>query len=78
MKVIVYSTPTCPWCKVVKDFLKSHNVEFTDVDVSEDMEKGKEMVKKSGQTSVPVIDIGGEIVVGFDQVKLKYTLGIKD
>ena len=77
MKVIVYSTPTCPWCKVAKDFLKSHKIEFEDVDLSKETERVKEMVEKSGQTGVPVLDIDGEIVVGFDKVMIEYLLKIK-
>ncbi|MBD3310829.1 NrdH-redoxin [Candidatus Woesearchaeota archaeon] len=73
-KVTVYSTSTCPWCTKVKDFLKENNVEFEDIDVSSDQEKQEEMVEKSGQMGVPVIDIDGEIVVGFDEDKLKKLL----
>ena len=63
-KVIVYSTPSCPYCTMVKDFLKENNIEFETYDVSQDQEKGKEMIEKSGQTGVPVIDIDGEIIAG--------------
>jgi len=76
MKVIVYSTPNCPWCVKVKDWLKQNNVEFKEFDVSEDENMAKEMVMKSGQMSVPVIDIDGNIVVGFDQEKLRKLLNI--
>jgi glutaredoxin-like YruB-family protein len=75
-KVIVYSTPTCPFCHQAKDFLKENNVKFTDVDVSEDQAKAKEMVEKSGQMGVPVIDIDGEIIVGFNKEKIKKALGL--
>ena len=68
-KVIVYSTPTCPFCHHAKDFLKENNIKFTDVDVSTDQDKAKEMVEKSGQMGVPVLDIDGEIIVGFDKHK---------
>ena len=77
MKVVVYSTPTCPWCNVVKDFLKHNNVEFEEVDVSQDHARAQEMIQKSGQTGVPVIDVDGEITVGFDEVKLKFLLGLE-
>ena len=70
-KVIVYSTPTCPHCHHAKDFLKEHNVEFTDHNVAEDREKANEMVQKSGQMGVPVLDIDGQIVVGFDQARIE-------
>jgi glutaredoxin 3 len=65
--ITVYSTPTCPWCHRVKDFLKEKKVEFTDIDVSSDHAKAEEMIDKSGQMGVPVIDIDGKIFVGFDK-----------
>lgn len=64
-KVIIYSTPTCPYCVYAKDFFKEKGVQFEDVDVSRDRTRAMEMVEKSGQMGVPVIDIGGNIVVGF-------------
>ncbi|MBW2987751.1 glutathione S-transferase N-terminal domain-containing protein [Candidatus Woesearchaeota archaeon] len=75
-KVIVYSTPTCPFCVHAKEFLKENNVEFEDIDVSKDQAKAKEMVEKSGQMGVPVIDIDGEIIVGFNKEKIKEALGL--
>jgi glutaredoxin-like YruB-family protein len=74
--VLVYSTPTCPWCIRVKQFLKDSGVTFTDYDVGSHPDKAEEMVKKSGQMGVPVIDIEGEIIVGFDKEKIKQILGI--
>jgi glutaredoxin-like YruB-family protein len=76
-KVIVYSTPTCPFCSMAKNFLKENNIEFTDYDVATDQEKGKEMIDKSGQTGVPVLDIEGTIIVGFDVEKIKAALDLK-
>lgn len=70
MSVKVYSTPTCPWCTVAKNYLSSRKVAFEDLDVSRDRNAAMEMVKKSGQRGVPVIDIDGEIIVGFDQAKI--------
>jgi len=67
MDVKVYSTPTCPWCTMAKQYLKSKNVNFDDLDVSKDRNAAAEMIQKSGQRGVPVLDIGGEIIVGFDQ-----------
>jgi len=64
-KVIIYSTPTCPYCVYTKNFFKENNVSFEDVDVSKDYNRGLEMVQKSGQMGVPVIDIDGQIVIGF-------------
>lgn len=63
--VTVYSTPTCPYCTYAKEYLKEKGVAFEDVDVSQDRTRAMEMVQKSGQMGVPVIDIGGEIVIGF-------------
>lgn len=76
-KIKIYSTPTCPYCNMAKEFLKKHKIEFTDVDVSEDQKAAKEAVEKSGQMGVPVIDISGKIVVGFDEEKIKNILNIK-
>lgn len=63
--VTVYSTPTCPYCVYAKEYFKKNNVEFKDVDVSRDRASAEEMVRKSGQMGVPVIDIDGKILVGF-------------
>lgn len=73
-KVIVYSTETCPWCNKVKEFLKENKVSFTNKDVSENQKNADEMIEKSGQRGVPVTDIGGEIIIGFNEEKLKKTL----
>ena len=67
MTVKVYSTPTCPWCIKVKQYLKEKNIEFEDIDVSINQEAAQEMITKSGQSGVPVVDIDGKIVVGFDK-----------
>lgn len=75
-KILIYSTSSCPYCDMAKEFLKEHNIEFEDVNVQEDKEKAKEMVEKSGQMGVPVIDVDGEIIVGFDKEKLKRLLDI--
>lgn len=77
MQVIVYSTPSCPWCKKTKEFLKSHKIKFKNVNVASSKKATQEMVKKSGQMGVPVIDIEGKIILGFDEAKLKKTLKIK-
>ena len=70
-KVVIYSTPTCPYCKRAKDYLSRKGIPYTDINVAEDREKAKEMIQKSGQMGVPVIIIGdNEIVVGFDQTLL--------
>ncbi len=75
-KVTIYSTPTCPWCKKTKEFLKANNIEFENKDVSSDDVAKKTMIEKSGQMSVPVTDIDGTIIVGFDVDKIKSALGI--
>ncbi|MBU1124557.1 MAG: glutaredoxin family protein [Candidatus Omnitrophica bacterium] len=74
--VTVYSTPTCPWCIRVKQFLKDNNITFTDIDVSSDQTAAEKMVEASGQMGVPVVDIEGEIIVGFDKEKIKHALGL--
>lgn len=77
MKVRVFSTPSCPFCFALKDFLKDNNIEFEDIDVSENEVAQKEMIEKSKQMEVPVIDIDGQIIIGFDQNKIKKLLNIK-
>ena len=73
-KVTVYSTKLCPWCHKAKDFLKANNIEFEDKDVSSDEIAKDEMMKKSGQLGVPVLDIDGTIIIGFDQEAIKKAL----
>ena len=75
-KITVYSTPTCPWCTRAKNYLRSKNITFADIDVSVDREKAMEIVKKSGQQGVPVLDIDGNIIVGFDQARIDSLLGL--
>ncbi len=75
-KVKVYSTPTCSYCIRAKQFLKDNNIQFENIDVSADQQKSEEMVKISGQMGVPVLDIEGEIIVGFDKEAVKKALGI--
>ncbi len=74
MSVIVYSTETCPYCVFAKNWLKEKEVSFEEVDVGKDKEKAQEMIDKSGQMGVPVIDIGGEIIIGFDKQKMEEAL----
>lgn len=73
-KVIVYSTPTCPYCNMAKNFFKENNVSYEDVNVAADHARAQEMVNKSGQMGVPVIDIDGKIVVGFQPEVFKQLL----
>jgi glutaredoxin-like YruB-family protein len=63
--ITVYSTSSCPYCSLTKDFLKGRGVVFTDLNVGENIQAAEEMVKKSGQMGVPVIDIDGKIIVGY-------------
>lgn len=67
LSIKVYSTKTCPWCIKVKEFLKEKKIKFDDIDVGADQKAAKEMIDKSGQMGVPVIDINGKIIVGFDK-----------
>ena len=75
-EVTVYSTTTCPWCTVVKNFLKEHKIEFTEKNVGTNPKAAEEMIEKSGQMGVPVIDIDGEIIVGFDKRKMEQLLNL--
>ncbi|MDP3787680.1 MAG: glutaredoxin domain-containing protein [Candidatus Omnitrophota bacterium] len=75
-KVKVYSTPTCHYCVRLKQFLKDNNIDFENIDVSSDPLGEREMVKVSGQMAVPVIDIEGKILVGFEKEEIKAELGL--
>ena len=75
-KVKVYSTPTCPYCVTLKRFLEEKDVEFEEVNIAEDEEGLEEMKEKSGQTGVPVIEIGDEVIVGFEKEKIKQLLDL--
>ncbi|MCS7040714.1 MAG: NrdH-redoxin [Caldilineales bacterium] len=76
-RVIVFSTPTCVYCNAVKQYFRQKGIKFRDVDVSRDPVAARDMVRRSGQQGVPVIDIGGRIVVGFDRPKIDQLLGLK-
>ena len=77
MTVKIYTTTSCPWCHKAKKFLKDHKVAFKEINVGENQKAAQEMIKKSGQTGVPVLDINGEIMVGFDKTKIKKALKLK-
>lgn len=77
-KITIYSTPTCHFCHMAKDFFREKEIEFEDFNVFSDVEKRKEMVDKSGQMGVPVIIIKDQIIVGFNKPKIVELLGIKD
>lgn len=74
--VTVYSTSTCPFCIRAKQYLKDNNIQFTEYDVGSDPDKAEEMIKKSGQMGVPVIEVDDKIVIGFDKEKIKEILGL--
>ena len=74
--VTIYSTPTCHFCQMSKDFFKEHNISYTEHNVATDLEKRKEMIEKSGQMGVPVITIGDELIVGFDKDQFSKLLGV--
>lgn len=77
-KIKLYSSPVCPYCVALKNFLKEKEINFEEIDVSQDEKVAQEVVEKTGQTGIPVIDIDGEIVIGFDRAKIVKLLGIKD
>jgi len=77
MKIKVYSTENCPFCVDAKDFLKKNKIKFEDINVNKNKKAAMEMIKKSGQTGVPVIDVDGEIITGLDVPKLKKALKLK-
>lgn len=76
-KILIYTTTFCPWCIAAKNFFKKHNIPFQEINVEKDEKAAEEMIRKSGQTGVPVIEIDGKIIIGFDEKKIKETLGIK-
>jgi len=76
MEVKVYSTSTCPYCKIAKEYLSSKGVSFQNIDVSADQAAGEEMIKISGQMAVPVIVAGGEVIVGFDKGAINKALNL--
>ncbi len=76
MDVRIYTTPTCPYCAMAKKFLKEHNVAYTEVNVAADTKAAQEMIDKTGQMGVPVLEIGKKLIVGFDIDEIKAALGI--
>ncbi|WP_213692538.1 glutaredoxin family protein [Aminiphilus sp.] len=78
MSVRVYSTSTCPWCDKAKDYLSELGVAFEAVDVSKDRAMAEEMIRKTGQRGVPVLDIGGTVIVGFDRPAIDAALKEKN
>lgn len=77
MEVILYTAPGCPFCVIVEKYLERNNIKFKEVDISKDKKAEEEMQKKSKQKNVPVVDIDGKIIVGYNLNKLKEVLKIK-
>jgi glutaredoxin-like YruB-family protein len=76
-RVLIFTTPTCAFCNQAKRYFREKGIKFKDVDVSRDAAAARDMIRRSGQQGVPVIDIGGKIIVGFDRQKINQLLGIK-
>ncbi len=74
--VTIYTTPTCHFCQISKEFFKEHNVPYTEFNVATDLEKRQEMIDKSGQMGVPVVFIGDEMIIGFDKKRFESELGL--
>lgn len=77
MKIIIYSTPTCPWCVLAKNYFKNNGIPFEDVDVASDQKKAQEMVDLSGQLGVPVIKIDDQVIIGFNKEQIEKILAEK-
>lgn len=77
-RVIMFSTPTCSYCNLAKRYFRQNKIRFRDVDISKDPAAARDVVRRSGQMGVPVIDIGGKIIVGFDKPKINQLLDIKN
>ena len=76
-KIKIFSTPFCPYCVTLKEFLKENQIEFEDINVAQDAQAREEMIQKSGQMGVPVAEIDGQIIIGFDREKISELLGLK-
>lgn len=74
MSVTLYSTPSCAYCRIAKDYFKTNGVSFTEYNVASDQRKAEEMVRKSGQMGVPVIDINGSVIIGFNKSEIERAL----
>jgi len=77
-RVRVFSSASCPYCFTLMEFLKENNIEFEEIDVSKDEKAREEMIKKSGRLETPIVEIDGQIVVGFDKEKIVKLLNIKE
>jgi glutaredoxin-like YruB-family protein len=77
-RVIVFSTPTCSYCNMAKQYFRRNKIRFKDVDVSRDEAAARDLVRRTGQMGVPVIDINGKLIVGFDKPQINRLLDIKE
>ncbi|MCB9418846.1 MAG: NrdH-redoxin [Ardenticatenaceae bacterium] len=77
-RVIIFTTPTCSYCNLAKQYFRRNKIRFRDVDISKDQAAARDVVRRSGQMGVPVIDIGGKIIVGFDKPKINQLLGLSN
>ncbi|HOM68450.1 MAG TPA: glutaredoxin family protein [Candidatus Paceibacterota bacterium] len=77
-EIKIYTTPFCPYCELAKKFFKEHNLEYQEINVADDDEAREELIAKTKQYSVPVIEIGSNLIIGFNQRSLKEILNIKD
>lgn len=77
VKVKIYTTPSCVFCKMTKEFFAANKIEYQELDVASDVQAREEMIQKSGQFGVPVTDIGGQLTIGFDRARLSELLSIK-
>lgn len=77
MSVKIYTTPSCVYCKMSKDFFQKNSIQYQELNVAQDAVAREEMIKKSGQFGVPVIDIDGQLVIGFDRARLSELLHVK-
>lgn len=78
MKITVYSTPVCPYCQMAKDYLKEKKLEFSEINVATDTEAAKKMIAETNQMGVPVIEIDGNFVVGFDKEKIDQLVDLEN
>ncbi|WP_376790506.1 glutaredoxin family protein [Thermoflexus sp.] len=76
-RVIIFTTPNCPWCRAAKEYLRQRGVPFKEVDVSRDAAAARDLMRRTGQMGVPVLDIGGKIVIGFNRPQIDALLGLK-
>ena len=77
-RVIIFTTPTCSYCNLAKQYFRRNKIRFRDIDISRDQAAARDVVRRSGQMGVPVIDIGGKIIVGFDKPKINQLLGLSN